>query len=261
MKFDFKGKVCVVTGVGRGIGRVLCSDFAAEGALVVGATRRAEPLESLGREIAAAGGAFLPVVADLSRLEECERLVAEATRRFGAIDFLINNLGISGAHKPIRDLQPAEWFEALNTNLTSVYGCVHYSVGAMMERKSGVIINVSSIGPKVHATFRVPYAATKMGMIGITRVLSQELGPYNIRVNAVSPGAVEGERSREVWENMSRTLGITYAEARDKVVAGSALRREVPPADISATIRFLCSDLGRSITGQDINVDSGVTFE
>jgi NAD(P)-dependent dehydrogenase (short-subunit alcohol dehydrogenase family) len=260
MAFDFKDKVCVVTGAGRGIGRVLCTDFAAEGALVVGASRRAEPLESLQKEIGAAGGTFLPVAADLSTVEDCERLIKTTMERLGPVDFLINNLGISGAHKPIRDLQPAEWFEAINTNLTSVYACVHYAVGAMMERKSGVIINISSIGPHIHSPFRVPYGATKMGMVGISRVLSQELGPYNIRVNTVSPGAVEGERAEEVWANMARTHGITVEAARDMIMAQAALRRPVPPQDISSTVRFLCSELGRSITGQDIAVDSGVIF-
>jgi NAD(P)-dependent dehydrogenase (short-subunit alcohol dehydrogenase family) len=261
MPFDFKGKVCVITGAGRGIGRVLCRDFAAEGGLVVGCSRSPGPLDSLNAEITSAGGRFLPIPADLSRVEECERLIGETTQHFGPVDVLVNNLGITGAHKPIRDLQPAEWFEALNTNLTSVYACTHFAVGAMMERKSGAIVNVSSIGPKIHSPFRVPYAATKMGMVGITRVLSQELGPYNIRVNTVSPGAVEGERSLEVWEHMSRTLGITVEEARDRITAQAALRRTLPPEDISATIRFLCSDLGRSITGQDISVDCGVAFQ
>ena len=261
MAFDFSGKVCVITGAGRGIGRVLCRDFAAEGGLVVGASRTRGPLDELAREIASAGGQFLPAPADLSKVEECERLISETVKRFGPVDVLVNNLGITGAHKPIRDLQPAEWFEALNTNLTSVYACVHYAVGAMMERRSGAIVNISSIGPKIHSPFRVPYAATKMGMTGITRVLSQELGPYNIRVNTVSPGAVEGERSVEVWRHMSRTLGISVDEARERILAQSALRRTLPPEDISAAVRFLCSDMGRSITGQDINVDCGVVLQ
>jgi NAD(P)-dependent dehydrogenase (short-subunit alcohol dehydrogenase family) len=260
MRFDLAGKVCVITGAGRGIGRVMSADFAADGAKVVGCSRRAEPLDSLAREIAASGGDFLPLAADLSRIEECERLIAAATERYGQVDVLVNNLGIGGAQKAIRDLQPAEWMEAINTNLSSVYGCIHYAVGGMMDRKSGAIVNISSIGPKIASPYRVPYVTTKMGMIGITRVLAQELGPYNIRVNAVSPGFVDGERSDEVQEAMAKNRGITAAKMRDIMLQATPLRRSVPPGDISQMVRFLASDAGRSISGQDIAVDAGLTF-
>jgi NAD(P)-dependent dehydrogenase (short-subunit alcohol dehydrogenase family) len=258
--FDFTGKVCVVTGVGRGIGRVLCPDFAREGGKVVGAARNPETLASLEAEIIKAGGAFLPVSVDLSKLADCEKLIRATEAKFGPVDVLVNNLGISGAQKPIRDLTPAEWQTALDTNLTSVYACIHYAVGPMMERKSGSIVNVSSIGPKIPSPFRAPYGATKMGMIGITRVLAHELGPYNIRVNAVSPGFVDGEQCDEVQEMMARNRVVPKDEMRKIMLSASPLKRSVPLGDISAMIRYLASDAGRSMTGQDINVDAGLTF-
>jgi 3-hydroxybutyrate dehydrogenase/3-oxoacyl-[acyl-carrier protein] reductase len=257
---DLAGKVVVISGAGRGIGRVMCAEFAADGALVVGCSRRPEPLDSLAAEIKAAGGRFLPFAADLGKVEASEALIAAAAKAFGPVDVLVNNLGVGGAQKMIRDLQPAEWFEALNTNLTSVYACIHYAVGAMMERKSGAIVNVSSIGPKIASPFRVPYVTTKMGMVGMTRVLSHELGPYNIRINTVSPGFVDGERADEVQKAMAKNRGITQDEMRDIMLKASPLRRSVPPQDISRMVRFLASDAARSITGQDIAVDAGLTF-
>jgi 3-oxoacyl-[acyl-carrier protein] reductase len=260
MPSDFSGQVCVVTGTSRGIGWVLCKDFAAHGATVVGAARNEAALDKLAQEIAAAGGRFVPVIADLSKIESCERLVKRALGELGRIDVLVNNLGISGAHKPVRDLQPSEWQEALETNLTSVYACVHYAVGSMIDRKRGAIINVSAIGTKLPSPMRLAYVATKMGMIGMTRVLAHELGPHNIRVNAVSPGFVDGERSDEVMERMSKNFDMSKEQVKGMILKASALGRSVPPGDISSMVLYLASDLGKSITGQDINVDAGMTF-
>jgi len=260
MKCDFTNKVCVVTGASRGIGSVMVRDFAAEGGKVVGAGRNVEALRKLADEVTAAGGTFVPVEADLSKMVQCKKLVDTALREFGQIDVLVNNLGITGAHKPIRDLQPEEWQEALDTNLTSVYACIHYAVGTMMDRKSGAIVNVSSVGVKIPSPMRVPYVATKMGMHGITRVLAHELGPYNIRVNTVSPGFVDGERSDEVQERMAKNRGIPKDEMRHIMLQASPLRRSVPPGDISNMVRYLASDFGASLTGQDIDVAAGLAF-
>jgi 3-oxoacyl-[acyl-carrier protein] reductase len=260
VKLDFSGKVCVITGASRGIGRALCKDFAAEGATVVGAARNKQALDALSAEIKTEGGAFHAITADLSRVADCERAIGEALTRFGRIDVLINNMGVGGAYKFIRDLTPAEWQMALDTNLTSVYACIHFAAGAMMERRGGAIINVSSIGTKIPAPKRVDYVATKMGMVGITRVLAHELGPYDITVNAISPGLVDNERGQEAQERLAKAWDISFDKARKALLSRSPLGRIIPQSHISAMVRFLASDLGRSITGQDIDVAAGVAF-
>ena len=129
-----------------------------------------------------------------------------------------------------------------------------------MDRRSGAIINISSLATKIPSPKRVAYVAPKMGMVGITRVLAHELGPYNIRVNTVSPGLVDGERSQEAQERMSESLGMSIDDVRDMVLARSPLHRSVPPSDISTMVRYLASEYGRSITGQDIDVATGMAF-
>jgi NAD(P)-dependent dehydrogenase (short-subunit alcohol dehydrogenase family) len=257
MKCDFQNKVCVITGASRGIGRRLALDFAADGATVVGSGRNIEALEQLHGEIRSAGGKFVPVRGDLAKLEHCKALIDKALG-LGGIDVLVNNLGITGAHKSVRDLTPEEWHEALDTNLTSVYGCCHYAAGSMMERRSGAIVNISSTGTKIRSPFRAAYVASKMGMVGLTRVLAQELGPYGIRVNIVSPGFVDGERSDEAQELMAKNEGVSKEEVRRRILALSPLNRSVPPGDISNMVRYLASDLGRSLTGQDFEVAAGM---
>jgi NAD(P)-dependent dehydrogenase (short-subunit alcohol dehydrogenase family) len=258
MKCDFTGQVCVITGASRGIGWRLAADFAAEGAMVFGAGRNAKALEGLRAEIQGAGGRFVPVQVDLSKVAECRKLIERALGEGGRIDVLVNNLGITGAHKSVRDLEPAEWQEAIDTNLTSVYACAHYAVGSMMERRAGAIVNVSSTATKIRSPFRAGYVASKMGLIGLTRVLAQELGPYGIRVNAVSPGFVDGERSDEAQELMARNEGVSREDVRRRILSASPLNRSVPPEDISSMVRYLASDLGRSMTGQDIEVAAGM---
>jgi 3-oxoacyl-[acyl-carrier protein] reductase len=260
LRANFTGKVCVVTGASRGIGRLLCTDFAADGGIVVGAARNIDALELLASEIRRVGGTFLAVQADLSLLADCERMVDQTLSQFGQIDVLVNNMGTTTAHKAIRELQPAEWQEAINTNLTSVYACIHFAVGSMMDRRTGAIVNVSSLATKVPSPKRVAYVATKMGIVGITRVLAHELGPYNITVNTVSPGFIDGERSQEVQEHMSKSLDMPIESVLQMLLARSPLGRSVPPGDVSAMIRYLASEFGRSITGQDIDVAAGMAF-
>jgi NAD(P)-dependent dehydrogenase (short-subunit alcohol dehydrogenase family) len=257
MKCDFEGKVCVITGASRGIGAQLALDFAADGATVVGSGRNAEALESLDAKIRAAGGKFVAVRGDLSKLAQCKQLIDKALE-LGGVDVLVNNLGITGAHKAVRDLSPEEWQEALDTNLSSVYGCCHYAVGSMMERRNGAIVNISSTGTKIRSPFRAAYVATKMGMVGLSKVLAQELGPYGIRVNVVSPGFVDGERADEAQALMAKNEGVSKEVVRNRILALSPLGRSVPPQDISAMVRYLASELGRSLTGQDIDVAAGM---
>jgi NAD(P)-dependent dehydrogenase (short-subunit alcohol dehydrogenase family) len=254
------GKVVIITGASRGIGRQLALDFAAHGARVAGIARRAEAIDETARAVTAAGGTMLAVVGDVSRPADCQALCERTIAAFGRIDVLVNNVGMSGPIKFVRDLQPEEWRAVIDTNLTSAYLCIHYAVAPMMARKCGAIINISSLTGKRPFAKRVAYAASKLALVGLTRTLAQELGPYNIRVNTVTPGPVEGERVDEVIDAMAATRNMSREDVRELLLDWSPLHKMVTPADISNMTLYLASDLGKHMTGQDINVTAGIVM-
>jgi NAD(P)-dependent dehydrogenase (short-subunit alcohol dehydrogenase family) len=257
---DFTNRVCVVTGATRGLGYVLAKDYAAYGGRVVGAGRNKEAFGRLAREIGEAGGTFVAVEADLSSVDGCKHLIDRALDSFGQIDVLVNNAAVTGQHKLIRDLDPAEWQQVIDLNLTGTYACIHFAVGSMMDRRSGAIVNVSSAGTSFPSPRRSDYIGSKGGMVQLTRVLAHELGPYNIRVNTVTPGFIDGERAREAQSLLAKRRGVTLAEVEEEFLSASPLHRKVPPEDISNLICFLTSDFGATITGQNIHVDAGLAF-
>jgi NAD(P)-dependent dehydrogenase (short-subunit alcohol dehydrogenase family) len=258
MRLD--GKVAIITGASRGIGRHMAVEFAKAGARVVAGARRAAPLEELAGEIRAAGGEALSIPTDVARAEDCRNLVTRAADAFGTVDILVNNAAISGPSKLVKDLDPAEWEETLRVNLTSTYLMCHFAVPYMMEQRSGRILNISSFNGKKAVAMRVSYAASKMGMVGLTHCLAQELGPYNVTVNAISPGPVEGERVDEVIALMSRSQGIPEDTYRQQLRSMSPLNTMVNAEDVTRVALFLASDYGRHMTGQDINVTAGVVM-
>lgn len=258
MRID--GKVAVITGASRGIGRQLALDCAAAGAKVALAARRAGPLEELAAQIEAEGGSALAVPTDVSQRDDCRQLIERAAARFGTVDVLVNNAAISGPSKLVRDLEPDEWEEVLRTNLTSAYLCIHYVVPHMMAQQSGRIINIGSFNGKKAFALRVPYAASKLGLVGLTRCLALELGPYHITVNTISPGAVEGERVDEVIAAMAQSRGLSEEQVREGLLAQSPLHAMVTAQDITRMVLYLASDHGQHMTGQDINVTAGVVM-
>ncbi len=256
MSRPFDNKVAVVTGASRGLGRMLAGQFAQAGARVAFCARREEPLRILEAELRSSGHEAMAVVADVSRHDDCGRLIDAAAERWGRIDILVNNAGISGAQKPIRDLGIDEFDEAMRTNLYSVFSCIHFASKYMIEQKSGAIVNISSGIGKAPVVLRTAYGVSKMAIVGLTRVVALELGLHKVRCNTISPGWIQGERGEEVVANMAKARNISPERAREILVSGP-LREAVTGQDICDTVLFLCSDSGRHITGQDINVNSG----
>ena len=252
-----EGRAVVVTGASRGLGERMALDFAAAGALVSLAARDRPGLDQVASQIKEQGGKAIIVQTDVTKAADCERLMAATTEAFGKIDVLINNAGIAGPTKLVVDLELAEWEEVIRTNLTAAYLCIRFAARQMMARKSGVIINIASAIGKRPLEQRSPYAASKLGLVGLTRTLAQELGPFGIRVNAIMPGPVEGPRMDAVIEAMAKARKVPAQEVREFFTKDSPLGVMINDSDISSMALYLASDLGRHMTGQDINVTAG----
>ena len=255
-----KDKVAVVTGGGQGIGRMIAVALAGAGADVVLAARSREPLEATRAEIEALGREALVVQTDVCREESVQSLAEQTLAHFGHIDILVNNAGITGPTAMLWEVPPAEWEETFAVNVTGPYLCCRAFLPSMIERRAGSIIFISSMTGKRPLVGRATYAAGKLALVGMARTLAWETGPYGIRVNVISPGAVAGERVERVIREQARVEGISLEESRRHFTANSPLGRMVPPQNIADAVIFLASDSAASITGEDLNVSAGTVM-
>ena len=252
-----KDKVAVVTGAAQGIGRVIALTLAGAGADVVLAARSRELLEATQAEIEALGREALVVQADVRSEESVQALAEQALAHFGRVDILVNNAGITGPTAMLWEVKPAEWEETFAVNVTGPYLCCRAFLPSMIERRAGSIIFISSMTGKRPLVGRATYAAGKMALVGLARTLAWETGPYGIRVNVISPGAVEGERVERVIREQARVEGISLEESRRHITANSPLGRMVPPQNIADAVLLLASERAASIKAEDINVSAG----
>ena len=254
-------KVATVTGGGYGIGRAIALALAKEGADVVVAARTESALQEVAREIVSMGRQSLVVVCDFLKPEQADTMVEKALAKFGQIDILVNNSGIEGPTKTVAEMDIKGWNETLAVNLSGAMLCSRNVLEkSMIPRKSGVIINISSGAGRRGRAQRSPYTASKFAIIGLTQTLAIEAGKYGIRVNAIAPGAVEGERLERVFRTEAKKHGITYEEMVAHSNSLAALGRMVKPEEIADLAVFLASDKSSGITGQTINIDAGTNF-
>jgi NAD(P)-dependent dehydrogenase (short-subunit alcohol dehydrogenase family) len=252
------GKVALITGGGRGIGRAIALRFVSEGAAVMLAATKREPLEATAAEIKKAGGRAATTVADVADEAAVKKMVAGALSELGRLDILVNNAGIGGPTLRVVDMERADWDRTLAVNVTGAFLCAKYAIPHMAARKSGRIVNVTSIAGLMGYPLRSPYAVSKWGMIALTRTLAGELGEHGITVNAIAPGAVRGERVEGVIAARAAALGRPAADVeRELFVEPTALKRMVDPDDVAATAVFLASDDAANITGETISVSAG----
>ena len=256
-----KDKVAIVTGGGYGIGKVIALAFAREGADVVVTGEAEPPLKETAATIEAAGRKSLAVVCDFLKPKQADTMVEKALAKFGQIDILVNNSGIEGPTRTVAEMDIKGWNETLAVNLTGAMLCSRNVLDkSMIPRKSGVIINMSSNAGRKGRSERSPYTSSKFAIIGLTQTLAIEVGRYGIRVNAIAPGAVEGERIERVFKTEAKNHGITYEEMVARSNSLAALGRMVKPEEIADLAIFLASDKSRGITGQTINIDAGTNF-
>jgi NAD(P)-dependent dehydrogenase (short-subunit alcohol dehydrogenase family) len=251
------GKVTIITGASKGIGRNMSERFAAEGARVVCAARSRDLVEGIVREIRAAGGQAVAVTADAATEEGADRTVRAAVQAFGRLDALVNNAGDGGPTKPVESYLTEDWFYTINSCLTSSYMMTRFAVPELIKAGGGAIVNISSMAGRRGLAYRIGYCSAKAGQVGMTYGLALELAPHNIRVNAIAPGAVEGDRIDRVIAGQAEVRGVPVAEMRRAMVDRSPLGRMVTADDITALAVFLCSDGARNLSGQCIAVNAG----
>jgi NAD(P)-dependent dehydrogenase (short-subunit alcohol dehydrogenase family) len=253
-------KVAVITGGGRGIGRAIAEAYAREGAHLVLAARDVIALQETRALIEEYQRDVLVIPLDLRQEESVQVLAEQTLAHFGRVDILVNNSGIAGPTAPLWEISPEQWRETLEVDLTGPYLCCRAFLPSMLERRSGNILMIGSMTGKRPLFARSPYAAAKLGLVGLVRTLAWETGPYTIRVNLISPGPVEGERIGRVLQNMASTQGISLEEASRLFLRDSPLERMAPPEDIANAAVFLASDLSGSTTGEDFNVSGGIAM-
>jgi NAD(P)-dependent dehydrogenase (short-subunit alcohol dehydrogenase family) len=181
-------------------------------------------------------------------------------RDLGPVDILINNAGITGPTLPTHEVSVNDWDRTLNINLRTPYLLSKAVTPPMIERKTGTIINISSIAGKMAYPLRSPYAASKWGLIGLTLTLAQELGPHNIRVNAICPGPTRTEMIDSVISARAQATGVDVGVMLQEYARATALRRMVLPEEVADLVLFLCSPEANAITGQAIDVSAGYGF-
>jgi NAD(P)-dependent dehydrogenase (short-subunit alcohol dehydrogenase family) len=254
-----KDKVAIVTGAAQGIGQVYAETLAREGAKVVLADIKADAAEANAAAIRDAGGEALAVDCDIADRGSIDAAVAATVERFGGLDVLVNNAGIAGPTGGVEEIDPAEWEQAVDVNLNAQFYFARRAVPLLREaRDGGSIIALSSVAGRLGYAYRTPYSATKWAVVGLTKSLAIELGPDNIRVNAIQPGIVKGPRIERVIAARAEQLGLSYEAMEQDYLAKISLRRMTTPEEVAATALFLCSPGGSGISGQAISVCGNV---
>jgi NAD(P)-dependent dehydrogenase (short-subunit alcohol dehydrogenase family) len=250
MDLGLNGKRILVTAGAGGIGRVIAQKFLAERARVAVCDIDEAALAECGKQ----SPELLAVRADVASSADVERLFALLRERFGGLDALINNAGVSGPTKPVEQITDDEWNRTLAVNITGQFYAVRAAVPMFRAQGGGVILNMSSVAGRIGMPMRAPYSTSKYAVRGFTDVLAVELGALNVRVNAILPGLVNGPRGRRVMEEQAAARGMTLDQYLPFVLHNISMHSMIEMDEIAALAVFLASDQARHITGQSIGV-------
>jgi len=238
-----------ITAAASGIGLAVARAFAAQGDDVHVCDVDTEAVA------AAAAEGLVATQVDVADLAALDRWIDGVLDRLGGLDVLVNNAGIAGPTALVEDVAAEEWERCLAVGLTSHYRTCARVIPAMKAARSGSIVNISSTAGQVGLGMRAPYTAAKWAVIGLTKTLAIELGPYGVRANAICPGSVDGERMRSVIEREAAARGASSEEVTLEYVGGQSIARWVQPDEIADMCVFLASDAARMVSGQAIAVD------
>jgi len=243
------GKVAVITGAGRGIGRAIALQFAQYGSKVVINYRSSiAQVEELLATIKNAGGEAIAVQADISKEEEAKKLIEEAVKHFGRLDVLVNNAGITKDNLLMR-MSEADFMSVIDINLKGTFFCTKYAATVMLKQRSGKIINISSVVGITGNVGQANYAASKAGVIGMTKAVARELSSRGITVNAVAPGFIESDMTDKLSDKL-----------KEATLASIPLKRYGKANEVANAVSFLASEAANYITGQVIQVDGGMVM-
>jgi NAD(P)-dependent dehydrogenase (short-subunit alcohol dehydrogenase family) len=256
MKKPIAGQRVIVTAGAAGIGRAIAAAFLDQGARVFICDVDGPTLDGFRKDYPKAG----TTIADVADTAEVDRLFKEAVTHLGGLDVLVNNAGIAGPTGPVEEISQEDWRRTLAVNLEGQFLCTRRAVPLLRQAGGGAIINLSSAAGRFGFARRTPYSASKWGVVGFTKSLAVELGPDNIRVNAILPGAVDGPRIRRVISAKAESLGLPYEEMEKRYVSQASLKRMVTAEDIAGTAVFLASPAGYNISGQALAVDADTQY-
>jgi 3-oxoacyl-[acyl-carrier protein] reductase len=245
-----KGKIALVTGSARGIGKAIAEEYAANGATVIISDVMQDKADETSAELKARYGTeTMAVKADVSKFEEVEALINTVIEKFGRIDILVNNAGITRDNLIMR-MTEQEWDLVININLKGVFNCTKAVTRPMMKQRSGRIINITSVVGEMGNAGQINYSASKAGVIGMTKTTAKELGSRGIKVNAIAPGFIVSEMTDKMTD-----------QARESLIRLIPLANLGHPKDVAKTALFLASEMSEYITGQVINVDGGMVMQ
>jgi NAD(P)-dependent dehydrogenase (short-subunit alcohol dehydrogenase family) len=253
-----KDRIAIVTGGGTGIGKAIGLALANEGAVVVVGARNLSRLEQAVKDIESRGGKAKAIQADISDHEQVKRLIAQTVKDFGRIDILVNNAARGTFNSAdVVDMNPKEWHDSLAINLTGMMFCSREALRQMIPRKTGSIVNISSVAGISGVPKESPYAVSKWGVIGLTETLAIEAGKFGIRVNCISPGATRTQEFDDWVRGSATDAGISYEEMMGKITDNNALKKIAEPSEIAACVVFLASDDSSAMTGHNLVASCG----
>jgi len=262
-----KNRVAVVTGGGRGIGKAICLAFAGQGASVIVAADVRAQVNDVSDLLIKKGSESHPYVCDITDIEQVKGLASEVKKRFGRLDILVNNAGVVGKRAFTWESDDKIWRRTVEVNLFGTYNVTKALLPIIIEQQNGRVINIASISGKQASPTNSAYAASKHGVIGLTRTVAVELcllGLNGITVNAICPGVVNTDMltgEGEILDEIARLLGVNREKAlEERVLSMSAQRRLFEPQEIAEAAVYLASDDAKGITGQAINVCGGSVF-
>ncbi len=250
MDLDIKGLRVLVTAGAAGIGLAIARRFAGEGAKV----HVCDVDEMALAELANSDPAIARSQCDVANRTAVKTMFDAAVAALGGLDVLVNNAGIAGPTAKVEEMNPEDWDRCLEICLTGQFNCTRLAVPLLRQSSNASIVNLSSAAGRLGFAMRSPYAAAKWGVVGFTKSLAIELGPDKIRVNAILPGLVAGDRQRRVLEAKAQQRGISYAEMERIAFSYTSIKDYVTPEQIADQILLMCSPRGRTISGQAISI-------
>lgn len=256
---ELAGKVVLVTGAGRGIGRAIALAFAARGCRLVLAGRTQATLDTAAKEIHGLGGRAMPLTCDVTKKQEVEGLRNRIAAQFGPVQILVNNAGMAPA-AAFLEMPDQLWEEVLRLNLTATYYCCRIFLPEMLAAKWGRVINIASIVAKVAYSHTSAYTTSKHAVLGLTRALALEMARAGVTVNAICPGYVETEMTLDNARLMAEKTGKKVEEALGLFAGSSPQKRLIAPEEVAELAVMLASKSADGITGQAINIDGGAVM-